>query len=41
MPPFARQREIDHGRYSRFSPEERDFLKSLDSSMADQRRIVF
>jgi hypothetical protein len=30
MPPFAREREIDHGRYSHFSPEERDLLKHLD-----------
>jgi hypothetical protein len=24
MPPFAREREIEHGRYSHFSPEERE-----------------
>jgi hypothetical protein len=30
MPPFAREREIDHGRYSHFSPEERDLLRHLD-----------
>jgi len=41
MPPFARQREIDHGRYSRFSHEEREFLKHLDSTLPDQQRIVF
>jgi hypothetical protein len=41
MPPFARQREIDHGRYSHFSSEEREFLKSLDSSLPDQQRVLF
>jgi hypothetical protein len=41
MPPFARQREIDHGRYSHFSSEEREFLKSLDSSLPDQKRVLF
>lgn len=30
MPPYAREREIDSGRYSHFSPEEREFLRSLD-----------
>jgi hypothetical protein len=30
MPPFAREREIDLGRYSQFSPAERELLKSLD-----------
>jgi hypothetical protein len=30
MPPFAREREIDFGRYSHFSPEERAFLRSLN-----------
>jgi hypothetical protein len=30
MPPYARQREIDFGRYSNFSPEERELLRSLD-----------
>jgi hypothetical protein len=29
MPPFAREREIDHGRYSHFSPEERKLLRNL------------
>jgi len=29
MPPFAREREIDHGRYSHFSAEERELLKNL------------
>jgi hypothetical protein len=29
MPPFARQREIDHGRYSNFSPDEKELLRSL------------
>jgi len=29
MPPFAREREINHGRYSHFSPEERELLKNL------------
>ncbi len=28
MPPHARRREIDHGRYSHFSPAERRFLKT-------------
>jgi hypothetical protein len=30
MPPFARQREIETGRYSHFSAEEREILRSLD-----------
>jgi hypothetical protein len=30
MPPYARQREIDFGRYSNFSAEERELLRSLD-----------
>jgi len=28
MPPFAREREIDHGRYSKFSAEERELLRN-------------
>jgi hypothetical protein len=28
MPPFAREREIETGRYSHFSPEERELLRS-------------
>ncbi len=30
MPPFAREREIEHGRYSHFSPEERDMLRNAE-----------
>jgi len=30
MPPFAREREIEHGRYSRFSPEEREMLRNAE-----------
>jgi hypothetical protein len=30
MPPYARQREIETGRYSRFTPEEREILRSLE-----------
>ena len=30
MPPYARQREIAFGRYSNFSPEEQELLRSLD-----------
>jgi hypothetical protein len=30
MPPFAREREIDFGRYSHFSPQERELLRNLD-----------
>jgi hypothetical protein len=30
MPPFAREREIETGRYSHFSPEERELLRSLN-----------
>jgi hypothetical protein len=30
MPPFARQREIETGRYSHFSPEEREILRSVE-----------
>jgi hypothetical protein len=29
MPPSVREREIDHGRYSHFSPEEREQLRNL------------
>lgn len=29
MPPYAREREIDRGRYSHFTPEERDLLRNL------------
>ena len=29
MPPFARQREIERGRYSNFSLEEKQFLRKL------------
>jgi hypothetical protein len=30
MPPFAREREIDFGRYSNFSFKERELLKNMD-----------
>jgi hypothetical protein len=30
MPPFAREREIDFGRYSNLSPKERELLRNLD-----------
>jgi hypothetical protein len=30
MPPYAREREIETGRYSQFSPEEKDLLRSGD-----------
>ena len=30
MPPFAREREIETGRYSHFSPEEQEFLRSVN-----------
>jgi hypothetical protein len=30
MPPFARQREIETGRYSHFSAEERQILRSVE-----------
>jgi hypothetical protein len=29
MPPYAREREIDHGRYSHFSPDERQLLRDV------------
>ncbi len=29
MPPFAREREIETGRYSHFSPEERELLRTV------------
>jgi hypothetical protein len=32
MPPFARQREIETGRYSQFSPAERELLRSFDAA---------
>jgi hypothetical protein len=30
MPPFAREREIDYGRYSHFSPAERQMLRNVN-----------
>lgn len=30
MPPFARQREIETGRYRHFSPEDRELLRSVN-----------
>jgi hypothetical protein len=30
MPPFAREREIETGRYSHFSLEERELLRSIN-----------
>jgi hypothetical protein len=30
MPPFAREREIETGRYSHFPPEEREILRRLE-----------
>jgi hypothetical protein len=30
MPPFAREREIEQGRYSHFSPEEREMLRNAE-----------
>ncbi|HXN96878.1 MAG TPA: hypothetical protein VN879_20390, partial [Candidatus Acidoferrales bacterium] len=30
MPPFAREREIEHGRYSHFSPQEREMLRNAE-----------
>jgi len=30
MPPFAREREIETGRYSHFSPGERELLRSIN-----------
>jgi hypothetical protein len=30
MPPFARQREIDYGRYSHFTPGERQLLRTAN-----------
>jgi hypothetical protein len=30
MPPFAREREIEHGRYSHFSPDEREMLRNAE-----------
>ena len=30
MPPFARQREIETGRYSHFSPQDKELLKSVN-----------
>jgi hypothetical protein len=31
MPPYAREREIEHGRYSHFSPEEREMLRNAET----------
>jgi len=30
MPPFAREREIETGRYSNFSPQEKELLRSVN-----------
>jgi len=30
MPPFAREREIETGRYSQFSPQEKKLLRSVN-----------
>jgi len=30
MPPFAREREIERGRYSHFSAEERELLRNVE-----------
>jgi len=30
MPPFAREREIETGRYSHFPPDERELLRSME-----------
>jgi hypothetical protein len=30
MPPFAREREIETGRYTNFSPQEKKLLRSLN-----------
>jgi len=30
MPPYAREREIESGRYSHLSPEEKEQLRSVD-----------
>jgi hypothetical protein len=30
MPPFAREREIETGRYRHFSPEEWELLRSIN-----------
>jgi hypothetical protein len=29
MPPFAREREIETGRYSHYSPQEKQLLRSV------------
>ena len=34
MPPFARQREIDTGRYSYFTADERALLRSVKKQLA-------
>ena len=30
MPPFVREREIETGRYSHFTPQEREILRSVE-----------
>jgi hypothetical protein len=30
MPPFAREREIDRGRYSHFSQEDKELLRAVN-----------
>ena len=30
MPPYARQREIETGRYRNFSPQEKELLRSVN-----------
>ena len=34
MPPFAREREIDFGRYNNLSPEQRELLRNLEKQPA-------
>ena len=40
MPPYARQREIDFGRYSNFSAEERELLRKLRLTTADSSPLT-
>jgi hypothetical protein len=40
MPPYARDREINRGRYSHFSAEEKALLKSLEQPVRPARQPI-
>jgi hypothetical protein len=41
MPPFARQREIETGRFSHFAPQEKELLRSVtDTDLPKQAKAA-